>query len=1021
VRIIFFLLYFLLFSPIVQGQNYFTRNITMEDGLPSNTIRDIYKDSRGFIWIGTEAGLVKYDGSEFTTYTTRDGLSGNRIWSITEDTLGNLWLANYGNGISRFDGKKFTNFTTNNGLINNNVRIVQYSDKHKGLLIGTIFGFSFYKDSAFISFTDSTQTERNLLQVTSFLETDDSTICLLTYRDNKQYIAFNPYKKSFKYLDKKHRFHALYPITTFSYITQQKDTLMGNLYYGMKIYKKDTMLINDKVGQIFDAVEDKKGNVWLASWNNYDIKPKDDKGGVYKYSNNKEEYFNDKLGIETEQCWCLHYDDTENLLWIGTLDKGIYLFPMDGISYINADELNPDEPVIKDIFIDSKKNFWITAGDKVIKNFNPKSNLSARQFNSAYIKHFLTTKKINSVEKFKGKLHQLNEGPEGNIWVGSDVGIFQVTPDLKHIDYLADFKHFITNSGFFFPSSKTVAFIIFYFIRNQNIETGNIQKDLNFRENTTYSSTGKHQMIGNNIWIINDSDGISLYKNDHLQFFPYLKNQIDLNFSAICSDVKNRIIVGTLTGNIHFLKYTNDSLIVEHTIDLEPEFHGSKVNWLITNKNNQLLAGTNKGLVLIDLNKQNYIVKFFDKNSGYFAYDSFKAVQDSSGNIYVISNDYITKLDNAFPLQNETKHKLLINDIEINNKSYDWSEIAKTDNWNHLPGSKVKLKHHQNSLIFYCNLLQFKNNNNTLYSYKLEGSSMDWTPYTREKKAVFTYLTHGHYTFKVKGYNLSNPENIVETTFDFQISPPWYKTWFFYVLTGFFVFLIIYLSYRTRISRVREKAHIQQKISELKLDALKAQMNPHFIFNAFNSLQKYILLQETTEALNYMSEFASLIRKTLDNSTEKEIRLSEEIEYLKTYLELEKIRVSNLDYSITVDKMLDTEYLLIPPMLIQPFVENAILHGIRHLKKQGMMKISFERDHSFLKVTIEDNGIGRKQSLEINQKNRLSHHSKGTSITEQRIKLLSEKKSSKIKVQTIDLETDGKVSGTKVILYIPMQ
>jgi len=298
---------------------------------------------------------------------------------------------------------------------------------------------------------------------------------------------------------------------------------------------------------------------------------------------------------------------------------------------------------------------------------------------------------------------------------------------------------------------------------------------------------------------------------------------------------------------------------------------------------------------------------------------------------------------------------------------------------------------------------------------------MDWTPYTREKKAVFTYLKHGHYTFKVKGYNLANPENIVEATFDFQISPPWYKTWWFYALSGFFVFLIIYFTYKNRIKRIREKAHIQQKISELKLDALKAQMNPHFIFNAFNSLQKYILLQETTEALNYMSEFASLIRKTLDNSTEKEIRLSEEIEYLKTYLELEKIRVSNLDYSITVDKMLDTEYLLIPPMLIQPFVENAILHGIRHLKKQGMMKISFEKDHLFLKVTIEDNGIGRKQSLEINQKNRLSHHSKGTSITEQRIKLLSEKKSNKLRVQTFDLETDGEVSGTKVILYIPMQ
>ena len=251
--------------------------MTIEDGLPSNSVQDIFKDSRGYMWIGTEAGLCRYDGVNFKIYTTVDGLPGNRIWSITEDATGNLWLACYGSGISKFNGKTFQNFSVEDGLINNNVRKIEFSKRHNGLMIGTEFGFSFYRDSVFVSFADSSVTRRNLFQVTSFLEAD-SIIYLFTYYDSNRFIRFNPEKGTFRYLDSLHRFHNLTKRSTTSYITSGSDTIIGNHLWGVKIFSNNGMTINDSVGQVFDITESSDKALWIASWNDGKIPGNKSKG-----------------------------------------------------------------------------------------------------------------------------------------------------------------------------------------------------------------------------------------------------------------------------------------------------------------------------------------------------------------------------------------------------------------------------------------------------------------------------------------------------------------------------------------------------------------------------------------------------------------------------------------------------------------------------------------------------------------------------------------------------------------------
>jgi LytS/YehU family sensor histidine kinase len=187
-------------------------------------------------------------------------------------------------------------------------------------------------------------------------------------------------------------------------------------------------------------------------------------------------------------------------------------------------------------------------------------------------------------------------------------------------------------------------------------------------------------------------------------------------------------------------------------------------------------------------------------------------------------------------------------------------------------------------------------------------------------------------------------------------------------------------------------------------------MNPHFIFNAFNSIQKYILNQDIKAALNYMSDFAGLIRKTLDNSTRERISLADEISYLGSYIMLEQRRVPNLHYIIDTGNDIDNDGIFIPPMLIQPVVENSILHGIRHKEGEGMIRITFtlSEGKGRLICKVEDNGIGRQRSMELYRLQGKSYSSMGSQIIKQRADLC------KVKISITDLTENGIPSGTTV-------
>jgi LytS/YehU family sensor histidine kinase len=218
-------------------------------------------------------------------------------------------------------------------------------------------------------------------------------------------------------------------------------------------------------------------------------------------------------------------------------------------------------------------------------------------------------------------------------------------------------------------------------------------------------------------------------------------------------------------------------------------------------------------------------------------------------------------------------------------------------------------------------------------------------------------------------------------------------------------------------------ADLRQKAGELEMQALRSQMNPHFIFNSLNSINQFILQNDKAQASEYLTKFSRLVRLILQNSQASLIPLESELEALQLYLELEALRFNDhFDFTISVEEDLDVGILKVPPLIIQPYAENAIWHGLMHKKERGHLEIELSQVDDRLYCTITDDGIGRKRAAELKSKSGQSHKSMGMRITADRIALLQQQRLIHASMQVNDLVLpDGSAGGTEVILKLPIR
>jgi len=335
--------------------------------------------------------------------------------------------------------------------------------------------------------------------------------------------------------------------------------------------------------------------------------------------------------------------------------------------------------------------------------------------------------------------------------------------------------------------------------------------------------------------------------------------------------------------------------------------------------------------------------------------------------------------------------------------------------------NNIILPYNQNLIEISFVGLSYRTAGNIIYKYRLSGINDQWT-FTKNTLVSYPFLPDGEYKFEVYAMNKDGVYSIAPATITFIINPPFWKTWWFIgvciLLFAGMVRVFIYF----RIKAVKKRNALRLKLNKYMQQALSQQMNPHFIFNSLNSIQYYILQNDRLASNKYLSKFASLMRIILDNSQHQLIPLKDELNALNLYIELEAMRFKEkFQFSITVDEKLDTSINKIPPLLIQPYVENAIWHGLMHKEDNGILEVGLRLKDNVIICTITDNGIGREKAAEIKNKKIQTYKSRGTKITGDRLNLINTLNNMKMQINYFDLkDNSGNASGTKVEITIPL-
>lgn len=333
---------------------------------------------------------------------------------------------------------------------------------------------------------------------------------------------------------------------------------------------------------------------------------------------------------------------------------------------------------------------------------------------------------------------------------------------------------------------------------------------------------------------------------------------------------------------------------------------------------------------------------------------------------------------------------------------------------------KYRLAHNRNYLQFTYGVRFAAAPHRVVYRYRLRGQQESWTFAGRRREALFPNLKPGNYRFEVQATVAGQPWPQERAHFELIIAQPFWQTWWFISLVIFALVGGVFAFLRDRYVRTSRQLRLEKDLLESERKALRLQMNPHFIFNALDSISSFIFKNDSRQAVRYLNNFAKLMRLTLESSVESFHPVETEVNILKNYLELEKLRFKGkFEYEINVSDEIDYDVGL-PSMMIQPHVENAIIHGVKPREENGYISIDFYLEGEYLVCEIKDNGIGRQAAAKLQSKG--NHRSMATQINKDRLQLLSQTKHKKVELHIRDLHNEeGEAAGTHVILKIPYE
>lgn len=971
------ILYFtvlLFFFNLGFSQHYLTQNLTTHDGLPDNNIFSILKDKDNNLWIGSGNGLTLIKGKTKQTFKKRDGLSHNSCWALTQDRLGQIWIGTFGGGVSLYYKGKFINFTTENGLPSNKIRKLFL--KGDDLFIGTSNGFSKInivnkKIKNYEIKDKSTLTGKKDFEVLNILEV-------------KNKIVFNTHSHGI-YIIKNDEVSVLNKsqLTTFS-LFKNNDSIFigknGHLPNEKSILKIDINNFLDGKSN-FQTIPCDNTIFWnFVSTNNAVVYGgadgvEYDTGGLFEITNTAKN-INSIFGIENKKIGALLYDKKTNSLFIGTLGNGLYIIGLNKIFY-KKNNLNTIDYKCNDFY----EGVLLYKDSLVIKTKNKNNKLSLSKIHSiiknqidilplAYRqncdgKHLAFAKKgfiLKSIELInRDILINTNYGLLKLIFNDNKIEseLLLASMQTYKFDKESLFYYYPYFSLKYLPNYKDQSNTIFYYSLDNNEYPKNIFEII-FTENNKY--------------FISKTGGLYYLYGTNYKAFEFISKHKELEFTAAYKHSAHQIILGTSEGDIYMLNDEKESLLKK--IITKKDLVGNSILKILSYKD-YVITFTEKGINILDLSsRKTYLID--DEMGIRFNTVNATSIYKNTLNIATNKGAYDVDLNKFLSNKNKTTFPYFIDKFIVNDK-----QILKNRT----------LNHKENKIRFELGSDFHLYPNKLFFQYKLKGLKKSyWSDWKNANTIDFVYIPPGEYELELSYKDLSNGKTGFKTLKKFEISTPfWTKSYF--LLLSFItlvVITVIFIKHKKNQmnKRTNEKIIYEKRIVETKMEALQSQMNPHFLFNSLNVIQNFVIQNDVENSILYINKFSKLIRTTLENSSEFKISITEELEFLKLFVEVQNIRFNNkVQFRIIISPDIDKYENLIPPMLIQPLIENCFEHAFNETIVNPKIILTIQSNKTHLIISVTDNGIGFKNTANINKQ------SKALQLVEERIMLLDNKNS----------------------------
>jgi ligand-binding sensor domain-containing protein len=929
----------------LHSQELVFKHYGVQDGLASPSIYSIFQDIDGFLWIGTESGLCRYDGTHFKTFTVKDGLQGNEVFGMVQDKKGRIWLQQYKSKIAYIYNGRIYNQQNDTLLakINLSSRVMGLALDKEGNIAFCDTSTLYMISSDYKTFKIINSLANKPVNMAGLGVSKSGEILLCTFRDLYRVEEFELkyVKKISSFLDINSTLLTIHP--NYTVFAMSDDRTLIYLNDTTIDYKKNSGFVL-KLSSVSDSV---------FSINTVD-------GAIlYNIKDHSSVKILDRVNVSNV------YLDRDKNLWIGTVGKGLYK-----LSSRNIVNSKTSDSSSNDIFYITK-----AAGKIIVGNNN--SQIYAYH-NGAF------TSKLKLHET--GKILYYGKVDRNRLLIATGYGLEVYNKGVlekllylvvvKSIDNLDDNNCLLsTYSGL-------------YVVRKNDVTI----TDTIWKRRTVFATkTGDSVLAGTTtgLYILKKARGKWMIMDSLLQS------------SIITSTVKTgdgRLWIATNADGLYCME---NGRTIRHFSDTNG-LPSNNVRTMYIN-DDHIWLGTDKGLV--KLNSKGFLLQKYSTSDG-LPSDNINSVYVDDDTVYIGTSEGLCFF-NESKIGTTSICNLVLTGVKIADKPVD---LINT----YLIGRRQRF-------VIEFSGISFRSEKEMNYRYKINGLDDNWR-YTSLNSLELTAMPYGNFDIEIIAINKFGKES-APLKINLNILRPFYKSaWFTALLLLLSLAAILFLYSRWLNSKKLKqfrKLNQEFRLLELEQMAMRAQMNPHFIFNCISTMQHLVIENDIDNISRFITNFSELVRKTLDNAAEPFIPLSEEVKFLTSYLELERLRLEDhFSYAITLSGFINEDQECVPNMVIQPFVENAIKHGIRCKENgKGSIEINFAKAPGGLLCIITDNGIGREKAMQLKKQAGNTHASKGMGITFKRIKSLNSLTKGKISVAIDDItDTGGQVQGTKVAI-----